>query len=77
MKPQNNKKDRKAASTAADGSLGLAIGLSLGVLFGIAMDNLGLGMMLGVAAGLCGASAAGALRKNKKSEGQTDDDEKQ
>lgn len=49
-------------------SLWLAIGLSLGVLFGIAMDNIGLGMMIGVAIGLWGDSVAEMLTDKKKDE---------
>ena len=56
---------------------GLAIGLSLGVLVGIIIDDIGLGMMLGVAMGLCVGPAVGVLRKNRKSEEQADNDEKQ
>ena len=41
------------------------LGLSLGVLFGL-MDNIGLGMMIGVDVGLCGGSAAGAPKGRKK-----------
>ena len=63
-------------SVQAGGS-GLAIGLSLGVLFGIVTDNIGLGMMLGVAAGLCIDPAIGALKKNKKADEQENDDERQ
>ena len=48
--------------------------LSLGVLFGIVMDNIGLGMMLGVAVGLCTGPAISVLKKNKKAEEQTDDE---
>ena len=53
------------------------MGLSLGVLFGIVTDNIGLGMMLGVAVGLCTGPAISALKKNKKADEQEDDDEKQ
>ena len=48
--------------------------ISLGVLFGIVMDNIGLGMMLGVAVGLCTGPAISVLKKNKKAEEQTDDE---
>ena len=40
-------------------------------------SSFGLGMMLGVAVGLCLDSAIGKLRKNKKAEDQNNDDEKQ
>ena len=66
----------ESVQTGASGS-GLAIGLSLGVLFGIVTDNIGLGMMLGVAAGLCIDPAIGALKKNKKADEQENDDERQ
>ena len=56
---------------------GLAIGLSLGVLIGIIIDDIGLGMMLGIAVGLCIGPAVGVLRKNRKTEEQIRDDEKQ
>ena len=38
------------------------------------MDNIGLGMMLGVAVGLCTGPAIGVLKKNKKAEEQKDDE---
>lgn len=63
-------------SVQAGGS-GLAIGLSLGDLVGIIIDDIGLGMMLGVAAGLCIDPAIGALKKNKKADEQENDDERQ
>ena len=52
--------------------------LSLGVLFGIVTDNIGLGMMVGTAIGLCGGSAADALKIKKKetSDGEKKSDEK-
>ena len=77
MEPQKDQKNRKDASMTTGISLGLAIGLSLGVLFGIVTDNIGLGMMLGVAAGLCIDPAIGALKKNKKADEQENDDERQ
>ena len=49
----------------------------LGVLIGIIIDNIGLGMMLGVAVGLCTGPAIGALKKNKKADEQENDDERQ
>ena len=39
-------------------------------------SGIGLGMMLGVAAGLCAGAAVGVLRRNKKSKGQKVDNEK-
>ena len=77
MEPQKDQKNREDASMTTGISLGLAIGLSLGVLFGIVTDNIGLGMMLGVAAGLCIDPAIGALKKNKKADEQENDDERQ
>ena len=68
---------QKESVQAGDSGSGLAIGLSLGVLFGIVTDNIGLGMMLGVAAGLCIDPAIGALKKNKKADEQENDDERQ
>ncbi len=56
--------------------IGLAEGLCLGVLFGVAIDNIGLGMLIGVAVGLCGGTAMDKLKK-KKVENPKDDDEKQ
>ena len=38
------------------------------------MDNIDLGMMLGVAVGLCTGPAISVLKKNKKAEEQTDDE---
>lgn len=48
--------------------------LGLGVLFGLLTDNTGLGMMIGIAVGLCGGSATGALKGKKK---ETSDEEKE
>ena len=40
-------------------------------------DNIGLGMMIGVAVGLCGGSAAVILKRKKKtSDGEKNNDEK-
>ena len=72
----NNLSQKEPASSNDSGSA-LAVGLSLGVLFGIVTDNIGLGMMLGVAVGLCFGPAVGVLRKNQKVEEQTSDNEKQ
>ena len=80
MKPDksapDNQAQKEAVSSNGIGS-SLSIGLSLGVLFGIVTDNIGLGMMLGVAAGLCIDPAIGALKKNKKADEQENDDERQ
>lgn len=70
---QEDQKNQKDTSMTTDTSLGLGIGLSLGVLFGIVMDNIGLGMMIGVAMGLCGGSATVVLKGKKKG---TSDEEK-
>lgn len=56
MKSQKDKGTQRNANMIAGIPLGLAIGLSLGTLFGIVTDNIALGMMLVVAAGLCGGS---------------------
>ena len=74
MNAQENKDYRKDANGAKDPNVTndtsqwLAIGLSLGVLFGIAMDNIGLGMMIGVAIGLWGDPVAEILTGKKKDE---------
>ena len=44
------------------------------VLVGLLIDDLGLGMMLGAAVGLCSGSAISALRKNKKAEKQNNNE---
>ena len=62
-----SKQNDKHVST--DSSLGLTIGLSLVVLFGILMDNIGAGMMFGVATGLCSGSVVSSfyvMRKTQK-----------
>ena len=74
MEHQKNQKDRNNAGMTTGISLGLAIGLSLGILLGIVMDNIGLGMMLGVAVELCTGPAISVLKENKKAEEQTDDE---
>lgn len=52
MKKDNrNQKNAAPKEPAQTGGVGLALGLSLGTLIGILMDNIGLGMMLGVAVG--------------------------
>ena len=68
---------QKESVQAGDSGSGLAIGLSLGVLIGIIIDDIGLGMMLGVAGGLCIDPAIGTLKKNKKADEQENDDERQ
>ena len=72
----NNLSQKELVPSNGSGS-GLAMGLSLGVLFGIVTDNIGLGVMLGVAVWLCTGPAISALKKNKKADEQEDDDEKQ
>ena len=52
---------QKAPVHADDSGSGFAIGLSLGILVGLLIDDLGLGMMLGAAVGLCSGSAISAL----------------
>lgn len=47
------------------------------MLIGIIIDDIGLGMMLGVAVGLCIDPAIGTLKKNKKADEQENDDERQ
>ena len=74
-KTNQNNFSRKESVQA--GGSGLAIGVSLGDLVGIIIDDIGLGMMLGVAAGLCIDPAIGALKKNKKADEQENDDERQ
>lgn len=74
MMTKNDKIKSKGSSIPADSSLGLAISLSLGTLFGIVTDNLALGMMIGVAVGLCGGSAVGVLKGKKE---ETSDEEKE
>ena len=68
---------QEGSTQTGDSGNGRAVGLSLGVLVGIIIDNIGLGMMIGVAVGLCGGSAIGVLRKNKKAEDRKDNDERQ
>ena len=76
MEPQKDQKNRKDTSMTTDIPLGLGIGLSLGVLFGILTDNIGLGMMIGVAVGLCGSSAADVLKGKKEQKGRHDEAQK-
>ena len=68
---------RKEPVQAGDSAIGLAVGLSLGVLFGVVTDNIGLGMITGVAVGLCVSPAVGMLRRNRGPEEQENDEEKQ
>ena len=68
---------RKEPVQAGDSAIGLAVGLSLGVLFGIVTDNIGFGMITGVAVGLCVSPAVGMLRRNRGPEEQENDEEKQ
>ena len=72
----SNNPSQEKSTQAGDNGSGLAVGLSLGVLVGIIIDNIGLEMMIGVAVGLCGGSAIGVLRKNKKAEARKDNDER-
>lgn len=69
-----NSLSQKEPASSRDSGSGLAIGLSLGVLFGIVTDNIGLGVMLGVAVRLCAGPAIGVLKKNKKAEEQKNDE---
>ena len=55
----------------------IAIGLSLGIVIGFLIDDIGLGMCLGVMMGVSIGPAIDVLRKNKKSEEQEDNDEKE
>lgn len=68
MNAREDKDYRKDTDGENDTSQWLAIGLSLGVLFGIATDNIGLGIMIGVAIGLWGDSVAEMLTGKKKDE---------
>lgn len=52
------------------------MGLILGVLVGIIIDDIGLGMMLGVAMEICVGPAVAALRRDKKADEQENDDER-
>ena len=55
----------------------IAIGLSLGIVIGFLIDDIGLGMCLGGMMGVSIGPAIDVLRKNKKSEEQEDNDEKE
>ena len=56
---------QKESVQAGDSGSGLAIGLSLGVLIGIIIDDIGLGMMLGVAASAAPGLPSARARKTK------------
>ena len=43
---------------------GLGAGIGVGTCFGVAMDNIFLGLLLGVGIGLCFAVGFGAFRKD-------------
>ena len=66
----------KEPNQTGTGILGLPVGLSFGILFGVAFDNIGLGMMMGVALGLCGGAAMEMLGKRKKRKEHEDEHEK-
>lgn len=53
------------------------LGLSLGIVIEFLIDDIGLGMCLGVMMGVSIGHAIDVLRKNKKSEEQEDNDEKE
>ena len=55
----------------------IAIRLSLGIVNGILIDDIVLGMCLGVMMGVSICPEIDVLRKNKKSEEQEDNDEKE
>ena len=55
----------------------IAIGLCLGIVIGLLIDDIGLGMCLGIMMGVSVGPAIDVLRKNKKSEEQEDNDEKE
>lgn len=60
-------KDQKQTGDSSSGTgLGLAVGLSLGLLFGVVFDDIGLGMMMGAALGLCGGPAMELLQGGRK-----------
>lgn len=77
MKPQKDKNDKKEHGYCRRQFPWHFHGLSLGVFFGIVTDNLGLCMMIGVAVGLCGGSAVGALKSKKKKGQKKSDEEKE
>ena len=55
----------------------IAIGLSLGIVIEFLIDDIGLGMCLGVMMGVSVGPAIDVLRKNKKSEEHRNYDEKE
>ena len=79
MKKDNriqNKQSNKEPSSDNRGNW-IAIGLCLGIVIGLLIDDIGLGMCLGVVMGVSVGPAIDVLRKNKKSEEQEDNDEKE
>lgn len=69
MTPDKNQpKSSRQEQPAQNNNTGswLAVGLSLGTFVGILTDNIGAGMMFGVAAGLCAAPAIAALKGRHK-----------
>lgn len=48
-----DKKDFNKQQNSNDSPISISLGLCIGVLVGVAIDNIGLGMLLGVALGLC------------------------
>lgn len=66
MKLGKDESKQNGKHVSTDSSLELAIGLSLGVLFVILMDNIGTGMMFGVATGLCSGNIVCFLKCKKK-----------
>lgn len=73
MKPSEDKNTQKTANASAGAFLG--VDLSLGMLFGVVMDNIGLGMMFVAIIGLCAAPAAAALKGKNRSEDHDQNDE--
>ena len=71
-----NKQSNKEPSSDNSGNW-ITIGLSLGIVIGFLIDDIGLGMCLGVMMGVSIGPAIDVLRKNKKSEEQEDNDEKE
>lgn len=66
MKFERDESKQNDKHVSTDSSLELAIGLSLGVFFGILMDNIGAGMMFGVAIGICSGNIVSFLKCKKK-----------
>ena len=71
-----NEQSKKEPTPDNSGSW-IAIGLCLGIGIGLLIDDLGLGICLGVMMGVSVGPAIDVLRKNKKSEEQEDNDEKE